>query len=274
MATAQERRLKVRDKYRTIIGRNHYSQSRRDYCYKKHADGNYYSDCSSSVCYTYREAGEGFGIHNTTGIWDSAKLTDVPVTIEKGIIRNPEALRIGDMLLFAGSDSTRKPWGYVGHVEMVGEIDFRPASSDKSGPQVSGGTADVLALSPAEAGRSPTVMLYGHGSGYPKKHEMEAYCRSRYNQKTGTGVGHKGLIRVRRAIPDDMEIFRDEPCVAITGPSVFVRMGPGVTYGQLGIVHQGDRLRWFGYDLNGWHLIEYQGQTGWASGKYSQIEQV
>ena len=244
MATAQERRLKVRDKYRTIIGRNHYSQSKRDYCYKKHADGNYYSDCSSSVCYTYREAGEGFGIHNTTGIWDSAKLTDVPVTIEKGIIRNPEALRIGDMLLFAGSDSTRKPWGYVGHVEMVGELN------------------------------GSSVMLYGHGSGYPKKHEMNAYCRSRYNQKTGTGVGHKGLIRVRRFIQDDAEIIRDDPCVTIIGPSVFVRTGPGVTYGQMGIVHQGDCLRQFGYEYDGWHLIEHQGRTGWVSGKYSRIEQV
>ena len=245
MATAQERRLKVRDKYRTIIGRNHYSQSRRDYCYRKHADGNYYSDCSSSVCYTYKEAGEGFGIHNTTGIWDSAKLTDVPVTIEKGIIRNPEALRIGDMLLFAGSDSSRKPWGYVGHVEMVGELD------------------------------GSSVMLYGHGSGYPKKHEMEAYCRSRYNQKTGTPVGHKGLIRVRRAIPDDgVAMIRDDPSVVITGPDVFVRMGPGVNYGQLGVVHRGNRLRGFGYTFNGWHLIEYRDQTGWVSGKYSHMEQL
>lgn len=247
MATAQERRLKVRDKYRTIIGRNHYSQSRRDYCYKKHADGNYYSDCSSSVCYTYKEAGEGFGIHNTTGIWDSAKLTDVNVTIEKGIIRNPEALRIGDMLLFAGSDSSRKPWGYVGHVEMVGEI-----------------SGDV-------------VQLYGHGSGYPKKHEMEAYCRSRYNQKTGTGVGHKGLIRVRRFIQDDAVLADpaavgavEPPVVAITGASVHVRSGPAAVYASLGIVHAGEQLHGFGFtDINGWHLVEYKGQTGWVSGKYS-----
>ena len=135
MATAAERRLKVRNAYRKYIGRNHYSNARRDYCTKPYKDGKYYSDCSSSVSYAYKEAGEGFGILNTVGMWNSKKLVDVPVTIKNGVIQNPEVLRIGDMLLFAGNDVGRKSAGYVGHVEMVGEI--------------AGGT----------------VTLYGHGSG-------------------------------------------------------------------------------------------------------------
>ena len=171
--TAAEKRLKVRDTYRRIIGRNLYSQARRDYCFKKYSDGKYYSDCSSSICYSYKEAGLGFGILNTVGMWESAKLVDVPVVIKKGQIQNPEVLRIGDMLLFAGNDSSRKAWGYVGHVEMVGEI-------------VGG-----------------TVWLYGHGSGNPKRHEMAAYCRTRYNTKASTALGHRGLIRVRRFIGDE-----------------------------------------------------------------------
>lgn len=173
MATAEEKRLKVRDKYRTIIGRNKYSQERRNYCYTKYKDGCYYSDCSSSVCHTYKQVGLGFGILNTVGIWNSKQLQDVPVKISNGIIQNPEVLRIGDMLLFAGNDSSRKSAGYVGHVEMVGEISGR------------------------------TVQLYGHGSGNPKKHEMNAYCKYRKNTKASTPLGHRGLIRVRRFIPDD-----------------------------------------------------------------------
>ena len=51
MATALEKRLMVRNKYKTIIGKNIYSQSLRDYCYKLYKDGKYYSDCSSSICY-------------------------------------------------------------------------------------------------------------------------------------------------------------------------------------------------------------------------------
>ena len=174
MATAIERRVKVRDMYRKIIGRNIYSQSLRNYCYTPYKDGRYYSDCSSSVSYAYRQAGEGFGIMRTTDMYASAKFEDVPVVIEKGQIKNPDVLQIGDMLLFAGSDAGRKKWGYVGHVEMVGEIN---------------------------AGK---VILYGHGSGNPKKHDMVSYCRTRYNSRTGnTPLGRKLLIKVRRFIRDD-----------------------------------------------------------------------
>ena len=98
----------VRDKYRTIIGRNNYSQSLRNYCYIKYSDGRYYSDCSSSISHTYKEVGLGFGILNTVGMWQSEKQHDVPVVIEKGQIRNPEVLRIGDMLVFEESDVNRK----------------------------------------------------------------------------------------------------------------------------------------------------------------------
>lgn len=181
MATAQERRIKVRDKYREILGRNIYSQARRNYCFKKYSDGKYYSDCSSSVSYTYIEAGEGFGVMRTTDMYASSKFVDVPVVIQKGQIKNPEVLKIGDMLLFAGSDAGRKKWGYVGHVEMVGEI---------SGSKVT---------------------LYGHGSGNPKKHDMVSYCKSRYNSRTAnTPLGRRLLIRVRRFICDMQTPAPDE----------------------------------------------------------------
>ena len=41
---ADEKRQAVARKYDELIGRNHYSQPLRDYCYRKHSDGNYYSD--------------------------------------------------------------------------------------------------------------------------------------------------------------------------------------------------------------------------------------
>lgn len=176
MATVTERRLKVRDRYKPYIGRNHYSQARRDYCEKKYSNGKYYSDCSSSVSYAYKGAGEGFGILRTTGMYSNKKFKDVPVKINaNGTIANPEVLEIGDMLLFAGTDTSRKEYGYVGHVEMVGEISGK------------------------------TVWLYGHGSGLAKRHEMNAYCKSRHSMKASTPLGHRGLIKVRRAIYEDGE---------------------------------------------------------------------
>ena len=95
--TAQEKRQAVIAKYDMLIGRNYYSQNLRDYCFKKYKDGNYYSDCSSSICYAYAEAGQSFGILNTAGIYQSSKLTTVDIVIAAGI-PDVSQLRPSDML--------------------------------------------------------------------------------------------------------------------------------------------------------------------------------
>lgn len=255
MATANERRLRVRDQYRKFIGRNHYSQARRNYAVSKYRDGRYYSDCSSSVSYAYKAAGEGFGILNTVGMWTSKAMTDVPVKIVKGQITNPDALRVGDMLLFAGNDTGRRAYGYVGHVEMVGEIN------------------------------GATVQLYGHGSGLAKRHEMTAYCRNRYNAKASTPLGRRLLIRVRRAIADDTqpapEPAPDPRELIITGATVNVRSGPGTKYKPHGVATRGTRLDYQGItetvDGTPWHLVAYKPPgaivpvNGWVSAKYSNL---
>ena len=87
--TTQSRRQAVIDKYAGIIGRNLYSQSLRDYCYKAYKDGNYYSDCSSSICLTYEAVGPGFGNLNTAGIYQSKKLTTVDADIAQGYVQAP-----------------------------------------------------------------------------------------------------------------------------------------------------------------------------------------
>lgn len=244
--TAAEKRQKVADKYKTIIGRNRYSQSKRQYCYTKAPDGKYYSDCSSSVCYTYKECGMGFGILNTVGIYNSSKLVDVPVTIKSGIIQNPTVLRVGDMLLFAGTDSSRASAGYVGHVEMVYKISSTGA-----------------------------VTICGHGSGTPRTTELNAYCRSRYASKTGTKLGNRGLIRVRRLIVDDDPKPTGDDEVRITGGTVNVRSAPGTTGKVLGVVGKGDTLPYQGesktVDGREWYLVEYQRTNAWVSGRYAEV---
>lgn len=247
--TANEKRAAVAAKYKMILGRNYYSQAKRDYCFKKHSDGKYYSDCSSSISYCYKEAGFSFGILNTVGMYQSKKMTEVPVIIKNGQIQNPEVLRIGDMLLFAGSDSGRAYAGYVGHVEMVYEIS------------------------------GSNVTLCGHGSGRPSTKKMTTYCKSRYNSKSSTKLGHKGLIKVVRFIQDDegTENAPVEPkkpvtplatanTVTITGGSVYVRTGPGTAYSVFKIVHKGDKFERLDYD--GWVAIQFDGKVRWISGKY------
>lgn len=176
--TAAEKRLAVVKKYEEILGRNKYSQAKRSYAFKKYSDGKYYSDCSSSIALAYKYAGYPFYDNNnsynpnTVGMYQARSLTEVPVEIKNGVIQNPEILCPGDMLLFAGTDTSRKYAGFVGHVEMVGKI------------------------------KGSVVTLYGHGSGTPRATEMNAYCKSRYKQKTSTALGHKGLIKVVRFFAD------------------------------------------------------------------------
>lgn len=178
--TANEARIKARDKYKTLLGRNKYSQAKRTYVNTKYKDGCYYSDCSSSVAWALKQAGYpitygGSSLPNTVGFYNSKDVVEVPVKINsKGEITNPEVLCIADSLLFAGTDTSRSGSGYVGHVEMVGEI----TSSGK-------------------------VYIYGHGSGTPRRTEMQAYLRKRRAQSSPTKLGHRGLIKVVRRIQDD-----------------------------------------------------------------------
>ncbi len=241
--TATEKRAAVIRKYEELLGRNKYSQPKRDYCYKKYSDGKYYSDCSSSVSYAYKEAGYSFGILNTVGMYQSAKMVDVPVVIKSGIIQNPEILRPGDMLLFAGTDTSRAYAGYVGHVEMVAKI---------SGSKVT---------------------IYGHGSGTPRSTEMNAYCKSRFGSKTKTKVGNKGLIKVRRFIADDVVI--SDPVVTatadkikITGGTVNVRSGPGTKYQVLDVAKLG--ATYPAVNIEGWKPVDLGSMIGWVSDKYSE----
>ena len=249
--TSNEMRNAVIKKYDEILGRNKYSQPKRDYCYKKYKDGKYYSDCSSSVSYAYKEAGISFGILNTVGMYNSEKLVDVPVTIKNGIIQNPEVLRIGDMLLFAGTDTSRASAGYVGHVEMVYKI------------------------------TSSKVTICGHGSGTPRTTEMNAYCKSRQSKKTSTKHGNKGLIRVRRFIQDDAgdTTVITNPTVTvtpvgaktkITGGTVNVRSGPGKKYQILDVAKKGETYP--AVVTDGWIPVDMGSMIGWVSDKYADKE--
>ena len=165
--SAADQRKSVIDKYALIIGRNIYSQTLRDYCYKPYKDGKYYSDCSSSISYAYKEAGLGFGILNTAGMYQSNKFSTVDADIADGI-PDMSRLRPGDMLLFAGTDASRPL--KIGHVEMY----------------------------------CGNGVICGHGSGTPSYKDIVAYCRSRY-ASFAPGGWRKGLVCVKRYIQDDAQ---------------------------------------------------------------------
>ncbi len=106
--------------YEIILGRNYYSQGKREYVFRKAADGRYYSDCSSSGMAALQRCGYGVTLLNTAGIYQSSLFKEVPVEIKNGHIINPELLKVGDALLFVGNDPKRPL--QIGHVEWVYEI--------------------------------------------------------------------------------------------------------------------------------------------------------
>lgn len=112
------KRKEYQSMYRSILGRNYYNQNLRDYVYNKYKDGNYYSDCSSSICATYRQIGyTEVPMLNTAGIYENSLFETVPVVIKNGHIMNPEILKVGDCILYVGSDPKRPL--QIGHVETV-----------------------------------------------------------------------------------------------------------------------------------------------------------
>ena len=58
--------------------------------------------------------------------------------------------------------------------------------------------------------------------------------------------------------------------VEITGKSVNVRSGPGISYSVIGVAHNEDRFE-YGLVTDNWYQIDYGGAIGWVSGKYAKV---
>ena len=59
--------------------------------------------------------------------------------------------------------------------------------------------------------------------------------------------------------------------VAITGGSVYVRVGNGTNYRAITTVKAGMTFDHIATAHNGWNAIVINGQVGWVSGKYSRV---
>ncbi|MBR7189058.1 MAG: SH3 domain-containing protein [Clostridia bacterium] len=84
--------------------------------------------------------------------------------------------------------------------------------------------------------------------------------------------GYSTLHPDKPAVPEEPEI-PDYPYVTVAGDSVNIRSGPSTAYEVLGTKNRGYILKYFGFtNPDGWNLVEYNGMTGWISGKYSEVK--
>ena len=84
--------------------------------------------------------------------------------------------------------------------------------------------------------------------------------------------GAKTEAAMDKAIAD-MEKPHDDPRkVKIHGGNCYVRSAPNKDGKALGVAHDGETYAYGGQTSeDGWHLIEFKGQNGWVSGKYSRL---
>lgn len=61
--------------------------------------------------------------------------------------------------------------------------------------------------------------------------------------------------------------------VVITGGNCWVRTAPDTTGKKLGVAKSGSKLQYSGITAdNGWHLVVFENQNAWVSGKYGKLE--
>lgn len=84
-------------------------------------------------------------------------------------------------------------------------------------------------------------------------------------------VGPETLAALEKAMEAAEAPVADARYVQIVNGNCYVRTAPNTDGKKLGVAHRGDILDYQGVQsADGWHLVEYNGQNGWVSGKYSE----
>ena len=86
-------------------------------------------------------------------------------------------------------------------------------------------------------------------------------------------VGPETLAVLNKAMEEAEAPVKDARYVQIVNGNCYVRKAPKVERkNDIGVAHRGDILRYQGQiSADGWHLVEFNGQNGWVSGKYSEL---
>ena len=87
-------------------------------------------------------------------------------------------------------------------------------------------------------------------------------------------VGPDTLAALEKAMEAAEAPVKDARYVQIVNGNCYVRTAPNTDGKKLGVAHRGDILDYQGVQsADGWHLVVYNGQNGWVSGRYSEYYQ-
>lgn len=255
------------DTYKTILGRNIYSQDLREYVYKAYKDGKFYSDCSSSGCYTLKQIGKSCPDLNTAGIHKSTKWETVKVEITNGQIRNPEALQVGDALLFVGNDPERPL--QIGHVEYVYEIPGgEPEPEDRTNLKKGMSGSDVKTMQEKLIAAGYSCGSAGADGEFGNATEKAVKAFQADADLAVDGIyGPKTKAALQKAQPKKWKAIG----TATAAKKVNVRSGAGTTHQVIRVLDPGNRFEVNGEkaQANGWTWVHLRladtGAEGWIA---------
>lgn len=85
--------------------------------------------------------------------------------------------------------------------------------------------------------------------------------------------GPKSHAALEKALDDGDKFGDNARQVKIVGGNCYVRTAPNTNAKKLGVAHAGDVFEYQGQTSeNGWRMILFNKQKGWASGKYSEMK--
>lgn len=98
---------------------------------------------------------------------------------------------------------------------------------------------------------------------FQKKHSLEVDGE----------YGPKSHAALEKALADVEKPVDNPRYVKIVNGDCYVRTAPNTSGKKLGTAYKGDKFNYGGeVSSDGWHLIEFDKQNGWVSGKYSELE--
>ena len=150
--------------------------------------------------------------------------------------------------------------------EPVGERDLK---NGDTGPDVQQMQEDLISL-------GYSCGKWGADGEFGDCTEMAVEAFQRDHGLPVTGVYDAATREAMDKALDEANKPVDPPAepktVEIVGGDCYVRTAPNTSGKKLGVAHEGDRLPYGGEtSANGWNLVEYKGQNGWVSGKYSRL---
>lgn len=84
-------------------------------------------------------------------------------------------------------------------------------------------------------------------------------------------ISHEAMLKAIADVDDKTAIAPMQ--IRIVDGDCYVRAAPNTSGKKLGVAEKGSVWPYQGeVSAAGWHLIEYEGQNGWVSGKYSKVE--